>query len=278
MDTSGTGVTGTISSTVNSGTQTTITVQHNGNDYLVGTFLTPVGFLTSTTIPPGVWDMNLFASSDGNVKYYFDVYSVDSDGTSNAILISTGSTLTATPVGSVNQYINSIYVPLTILADLSKRLRVRVYGSYSGNKTLTIKFRDNTISHIHTSLQQVQGPRSTTGTWTVTTGTNPYSFTVPINGTYLLWVRGNIPNGIIKYIATVVVTNTNVPVLGTAYAWNYTGGGSPLSLTTIPTHIVGTPNTIINTEVSTTTANVFTFGISNTSGSSQTVYWSYTTF
>ena len=117
----------------------------------------------------------------------------------------------------------------------------------------------------------------TSSSWTVTTGTNTYSITVPINGNYQIWVRANIPNGIIAYQATVSVTNTNVPVLGTQRAWNYTGGGSPILLTTMPTQIVGAEGTISTAVVATTTANRFDFVINNTSGSSQTVYWGYVT-
>jgi hypothetical protein len=114
------------------------------------------------------------------------------------------------------------------------------------------------------------------GTWTVTTGTNNYSFTVPINGAYQMWVRANIPNGIISYIATVQVTNTNVAVLGSQRAWNYTDGGSPILLTSMPTQIIGAEGTISTTTGSGATNNVFVFGISNTSGASQTVYYGYT--
>jgi hypothetical protein len=126
----------------------------------------------------------------------------------------------------------------------------------------------------------VTGPNltgKTTGSWTVTTGTNTYSITVPINGAYQIWVRCNIPNGIITYQATVSVTNTNVPVLGTQRAWNYTGGGSPILLTTMPTQIVGTDGAISTATAITTTANRFDFVINNTSGSSQTVQWGYVT-
>jgi hypothetical protein len=117
----------------------------------------------------------------------------------------------------------------------------------------------------------------TTGSWTVATGTNTYSITVPANGNYQLWVRGNIPNGIIAYQATVSVTNTNVAVLGTQRAWNYTGAGSPILLTTMPTQIVGAEGTISTASVVTTTANRFDFVINNSSGSSQTVSWGYVT-
>ena len=118
---------------------------------------------------------------------------------------------------------------------------------------------------------------NTTGSWTVTTGTNTYSFTVPSDGTYTMWVKGNIANGIIIWNATLSISNSNVPAIGTQYAWNYTGGGSPILLTTLPDQIRGTANTIStdNTYVG-STSNRFDFGISNSSGSSQTIYYGYT--
>ena len=115
------------------------------------------------------------------------------------------------------------------------------------------------------------------GNWTVTTGTNTYNFTVPMDGTYVMWVKGNIPNGIITWNATVSVSNSNVPAIGTQYAWNYTGGGSPILLTAMPDQIRGTAGTISTdaTYVG-TTSNRFDFTIANTSGESQTVYYGYT--
>ena len=116
-----------------------------------------------------------------------------------------------------------------------------------------------------------------TGSWTVTPGTNNYSFTVDINNTYNLWVLANIPNGIIVYNATVSVSNTNVPVIGYQYAWNYTGGGSPILLTSIPVQIIGTAGAISTASPAVgTSTNTFVFGISNTSGVNQTVTYGYT--
>ena len=143
-------------------------------------------------------------------------------------------------------------------------------ATFPGNITTSGNFVGNGASLTGVAVR-------TTGTWTVATGTNTYSITVPINGAYQIWVRCNIPNGIIAYQATVHVTNTNVPVLGTQRAWNYTGGGSPILLTTMPTQIVGAEGTISTTVVVTTTANVFNFVFNNTSGSSQTVSWGYVT-
>ena len=116
----------------------------------------------------------------------------------------------------------------------------------------------------------------TTGTWTVATGTNTYSFTVPAGGVYQLWVECNIPNGILAYNATATVTNTNVPVVGAQYAWVYNGGGTPIDFVSIPNQFVGTGNAIVRSSVApSATTNRFDFGINNTSGSSQTAYWGY---
>ncbi len=117
----------------------------------------------------------------------------------------------------------------------------------------------------------------TTGTWTVTSGTNTYSFTVPPSGVYQLWIEGNIANGIIAYNATVSVTNTNVPVIGQQFAWNYEGAGNPIAFTSIPAQIIGTAGAISNASpVVGTTTNTFDFGINNSSGNTVTVNYGYT--
>ena len=113
------------------------------------------------------------------------------------------------------------------------------------------------------------------GSWTVTPGTNNYSFTVDINNTYNLWVLGNIPNGIIVYNATVSVSNTNVPVIGYQYAWNYTGGSSPISFTSIPAQIIGTAGAISTASPPVASTNTFVFGIQNNTVSGITVNYGY---
>jgi hypothetical protein len=116
----------------------------------------------------------------------------------------------------------------------------------------------------------------TAGSWTLASGVNTVSISVPLNGTYTIWINGNIPNGIVTYTATAIVTNTNVPVLGSQYAWYYEIGNA-LVFTSIPDQFVGTAGSISNASpYSGNTANVFTFGITNNSGASQVVNYGYT--
>jgi hypothetical protein len=140
--------------------------------------------------------------------------------------------------------------------------------SASGNVTANnFTGNGNTLSNVATK---------TSGSWTLASGVNTVSISVPLNGTYAIWVNGNIPNGIVTYTATAVVTNTNVPVLGEQYGWFYEIGNA-LVLTSIPNQFVGTQGAISNASpYAGNTANVFTFGITNNSGNAAVVNYGYT--
>jgi hypothetical protein len=119
-------------------------------------------------------------------------------------------------------------------------------------------------------------PSKTTETWSVPAGASTQSFTVEAGASYTMWVNGNIPNGIITWNATVTTSNTNVPVVGSQYGWYYTPGNA-LVLTTMPDQIIGTTNTLISspTSYAPNTSNVFKFGITNNSGTTQTINYGY---
>ena len=119
-------------------------------------------------------------------------------------------------------------------------------------------------------------PSKTTGNWTVPAGASTQSFTVEPGASYTMWVNGNIPNGIITWNATATLANTNVPVVGAQYGWYYSAGNA-LVLTSIPDQITGTNGSIVNTPASyaPNTSNVFKFGITNNSGTSQTINYGY---
>jgi hypothetical protein len=113
------------------------------------------------------------------------------------------------------------------------------------------------------------------GNWTLTPGINSVNFTVELNGSYVMWLRGNIPNGICIWNATVTISNSDVPVIGNQYAWYYSDGNN-LVLNSIPSQIIGTSGSIINNPSNYLgTSNIFNFSITNNSGSSAVVYYGY---
>ena len=146
--------------------------------------------------------------------------------------------------------------------------------TWTFSSTGTITFPDATVqSSAYVAANVVN---KTSGSWTLSTGSNTVSITVTPGGNYQMWVNGNIPNGIVTWNATVSTSNTNVPVVGVQYGWYYAEGNA-LVLTSMPNQIVGTAGSISTATVATTSSNVFTFGITNNSTSSQVINWGYTT-
>jgi hypothetical protein len=186
------------------------------------------------------------------------------NGGERDIIFGTGGFLTANIFGRISHANNAL--------ELS-RANSNINLSGGGNIINANVISANSFSGNGGGLSNVA--TSTTGNWTLAPGVNTVNISVPLNGTYSIWVRGNIPNGIVTYTATAVVTNNNVPVLGSSYGWYYEDGNA-LVLTSIPTQFVGTVNNISNASISTTTANVFTFGITNNSGNAAVVNWGYT--
>jgi hypothetical protein len=154
---------------------------------------------------------------------------------------------------------------------------VKIHAEAPDTSFYTWTFGDNGTLTFPDATVQTTAYKSTSGSWTLATGSNTVSITVPLNGNYQMWVNGNIPNGIVEWNATVNVSNPNVPAIGSQYAWYYAAGNA-LVLTAIPNQIVGTVGVISTvTSYVGNTANVFTFGITNNSTSTQVINWGYTT-
>jgi hypothetical protein len=153
-----------------------------------------------------------------------------------------------------------------------------VTWTFDQNGNLTLPSNSANINHANgTSILNDVVTRES-GSWTLSAGENNVSITVPGPGTYSMWVNGNIPNGIVVWNATVTVTNTNVPAIGSQYAWYYAPEGGPvgqLVLTAIPDQIVGTSGTISTATYVGATSSEFEFTITNNSGSNQVVDWGY---
>jgi len=156
--------------------------------------------------------------------------------------------------------------------------KISALPTYTGNTNgayLVMNNSGNTESFKVTKETLFSGYASpVTGSWTLSTGANTVNFTVPAGQSYIMWVNGNIPNGIVNWNATVTLSNSNVPAIGVQYGWYYLAGGN-LVLTSIPDQIVGTAGGISNSSPTITNSNTFTFGIANNSGASQIIYYGY---
>ena len=250
----------------------------NLSSYATQSYVTSQGYITNSPITiVGDDSTGVTLNSGETIKIA---------GTSNITTAVSGDTLTIT--GSKNIDVNSISSSDSTAIQINNGVNVSGVLNAKTLITNTISSEDSTAIQVNDGLRisgdltfsnntvQTTAYVTASGNWTVTTGTNTYSFTVPQDGTYTMWVKGNIANGIIIWNATVSVSNSNVAAIGYQYAWNYTGGGSPILLTAIPDQIRGSAGTIsTDATYAGTTGNRFDFGIANSSGASQTIYYGY---
>ena len=191
------------------------------------------------------------------------------NGNSNVNIATANGNVTIAAVGNTTMTITGTGANITGTANISGNVNTAGQLSATGNITTSGNFVGNgaSLSNVATKV---------TSSWTLASGVNTVNISIPLNGTYAIWINGNIPNGIITYTATAVITNTNVPVLGEQYGWFYEAGNA-LVLTSIPNQFVGTQGVISNAApYSGNTANVFTFGITNNSGANAVVNYGYT--
>lgn len=246
--------TGTPSGTISGSSQ--LTSSFDGRYIQTGSFNT----LTSS--------FNSFTASAQSVTTGSNVFNGTQIITGSLIVTSgsfIGSQLTANTSSLYLTSGSNLYVQNNALVEITGSL---IATSITGSIAAT-----NGI--ISGSSQLISAfPTKTIGSWSVPAGASTQSFTVEANNSYDMWVNGNIPNGIIMWNAKVSLANTNVAAVGNQYGWYYSAGNT-LVLTSIPSQIVGTAGSIITTDVGTTTSNVFSFGITNNSGTTQTIYYGY---
>ena len=142
--------------------QTAISYSANSSTVLIAKFPTEVGGLATTFIPPGLWDMNIYAATSSLTNapsFYWSLYQVDADGVSNPVLIVDGAAdpiLITNLVASQTIYDSPLYVPAYTLTDSTKRLSVYLYAVYvGGSRTATFEFRAGAVSHLHTTLGEI---------------------------------------------------------------------------------------------------------------------------
>ena len=147
-------------------------------------------------------------------------------------------------------------------------------GASSPTEKLEVNGNVKASSFIGSGSQLTDVATKVTGSWNVPNGTN--YFTIGLSpGTYIIWVNGNVPNGIIIYNALVTISNTNVPASGNYSSWVYNGGGTPLDFIFLPDQIVGSNTTVRSSSYSGSNSNNFIFGIRNTTSNNYQVNYGY---
>ena len=136
--------------------QTTISFAATNSTVLIARFPSAVGAIVEETITPGFWDMNIYASTSSLTRapsFYWSLYYVDSDGSSNPVLISDGAaneqTITSLTATLQTQ---SLSIP-AVLLPAGKRIACYLYAVYQGgNRTATFSFRTGSQSFIGTTI------------------------------------------------------------------------------------------------------------------------------
>jgi len=151
--------------------QSTITFLTNGSTNNVQIAYFNTSPLNSTFIPAANWIFNIYAGvkiNTFNPSFYVSLYQVDSDGSSNPILISNGSANTKV----INQLDTSNFlftinqsVPAYYLTDSTKLIQLRIYvnNGFPVVREVVFKFRNNTISYVQTSFGAQIGMQGSTG-------------------------------------------------------------------------------------------------------------------
>jgi hypothetical protein len=169
----GTPIDGTILVSPTTSTQTTITGSVSVGETQVASFFMGAGALQQLIIDPGFFLFHTWGQAGStDLHHYYKVYHVDSDGVSNKTLIASGSTNNAIPLttdNTMNSY--SMYIPQYTYPDLTKRVLVELWlWAETTTNTFTLRFRDGTLTHVHTTEVPI-GPTGPTGS---TGPTGPY--------------------------------------------------------------------------------------------------------
>ncbi len=126
-------------------------------DSLVG-FVTDVLDPSATSIPAGLFDFNIWASSNTATQTVLQLKVFKYNGsTTTATLLATSDDVYTYDGTVISQYILSVVLPQTTLTS-TDRLYIQILAKALGtNKTVTLYFGGNTPSHVHTTIPSVGG-------------------------------------------------------------------------------------------------------------------------
>ena len=174
-------INGSLIEHANTSTQTLITSegQSNNNAFLMGTF-TSSQLLSQQVINNGIWETNIYASASDNisVNWFTALYYTSSDGLTETLLVSGNSTNSAIVPNTLTYLSYSLYMPYINFPVTTNRIRIKIYAVFknlTGSQSMTIRLRNTTLCHIHTTLaiNVATGPLGYTGNTGPTGSTGP---------------------------------------------------------------------------------------------------------
>jgi len=126
---------------------------------LIAGFVTEVNDPSITEIPAGLWDFNVWASSNANSanQTILKLYVYKYNGSTSPTLLAQSDDVYIYDPNVTAQYVASVVFPqTTILATDRIYVEIRAKAT-SNNRTVSIYFGDATPSHVHTTIPSVGG-------------------------------------------------------------------------------------------------------------------------
>jgi hypothetical protein len=143
-------------------TQSTLTTSNLPTDAfnLVAGFVSDLQDPNITSIPPGLWDLNFWASSTANAnnQTVVQVKAYVYNGATLGLPFATSDDLYIYDPSVVAQYTANLVVKAGVTITASDRIYIEIWAKGSSNNyTLTLKFGEGTPTHLHTTIPSVSG-------------------------------------------------------------------------------------------------------------------------
>lgn len=189
----------------NQSSQTNPSFPITNTDSLMVSFITAANFPNATSIPPGIFDFNIWASVSGGTGYMYAQILKRTVGGSETVLATTEK---SDPFGSLintislTAAINTAYIYLL----QTDRLVIKLWGKQvSGGTYMTMFFQGSQYySHVHTTFSVLgnTGPTGKTGStgYTGQTGQTGPTGTINVNA---------FPESVLYYSTNTVYGNSN---------------------------------------------------------------------
>ena len=162
---------------------------------LVASFVTPLNAPGVTSVPAGLWNFNIWASSSGTANQtVMQARVFKYDGATAPTLIATSDDVSIYDPALISQYLLTVVIPAGVTLLATDRLYVELRGrATNNNRRITFQFGDGTPTHVTTTLPSAAGG-DLSGTFPNPTVAklqgNAVSSTAPTSNQILQWISG----------------------------------------------------------------------------------------